>query len=154
MKGILLIGLVALAMMAAPTGAGMIDEKPLAAPESATRAPLYERLGGRERITAVVSDMVDAVAADPRLSGRFSGANLPRLKAGFVEQFCEAAGGPCRYGGAEMKAVHAGMAITDIEFEALLEALGRALERHPVSPEARSELLSLIGQLRAQIVGQ
>ena len=41
---------------------------------------LYDRLGGKPAITAVVDDFVGNVAADKRVNGRFANANIPRLK--------------------------------------------------------------------------
>ena len=40
---------------------------------------LYERLGGKEAITAVVDDFVGRVAADKRINGFFAKANISRL---------------------------------------------------------------------------
>lgn len=77
---------------------------------------LYERLGGKPAIQAVVDDFVGNVAADTRINQRFAGANIPRLKTMLADQICEAAGGPCQYAGRSMKAAHAGMKIADPEF--------------------------------------
>ena len=57
-------------------------------------ASLYDRLGGKPAITAVVDDFVGNVAADARINQRFAGANVPRLKTMLVEQICAASGGP------------------------------------------------------------
>src|SRR5215470_17813587 len=84
---------------------------------------LYERLGGKEAITAVVDDFVGRVAADKRINGFFAKANVPRLKRRLVDQICEATGGPCTYTGKDMKTAHKGMGITDADFNALVEDL-------------------------------
>ncbi|MBP6607191.1 MAG: group 1 truncated hemoglobin, partial [Nitrospira sp.] len=42
---------------------------------------LYDRLGGKTAITAVVDDFVGRVAADTRINGKFANANIPRLKS-------------------------------------------------------------------------
>ena len=76
---------------------------------------LYQRLGGKPAITAVVDDFVGNVAADPRINQRFAGADIPRLKRMLVEQICQTSGGPCTYVGRDMRTAHAGMDITDAE---------------------------------------
>lgn len=96
--------------------AGMRDEMMM-------KKSLYERLGGTPAITAVVDDFVANVAADSRINGRFAGTNIPRLKTLLVDQVCEATGGPCKYQGRDMKSAHAGMGITNAEFNALVEDL-------------------------------
>ncbi|MGZ9067367.1 MAG: group 1 truncated hemoglobin, partial [Burkholderiales bacterium] len=41
---------------------------------------LYQRLGGKPAITAVVDDFVANVAADARINGFFATTDIPRLK--------------------------------------------------------------------------
>src|SRR5207244_2127772 len=84
--------------------------------KSAMTPTLYERLGGKGAITAVVEDFVGRVAADKRINGKFALANIPRLKMLLVEQICAASGGPCTYTGRDMKTAHAGMGITGAQF--------------------------------------
>lgn len=79
---------------------------------------LYDRLGGRPAITAVVNDFVGNVAADNRINGFFARTDIPRLKRLLVEQICAGTGGPCRYTGGDMKTAHAGMGVTDSQFTA------------------------------------
>lgn len=114
---------------------------------------LYERLGGKPAIIAVVDDFIGNVAADARINGRFAGADIPRLKASLVDQICEAAGGPCTYTGPDMRTAHAGMGITDGEFDALVEDLVRSLDRFAVPARERDELLGALGGMRGDIVG-
>ena len=57
---------------------------------------LYERLGGRPAIEAVVDDFVARVAADERINKFFADADIPRLKKNLADQISEAAGGPER----------------------------------------------------------
>lgn len=116
--------------------------------------PLYDRLGGKPAITAVVDDFVGNVAADTRINQRFAGTNIPRLKAMLVDQICEASGGPCKYTGRSMQAAHAGMKITDAEFGALVEDLVKSLDKFRVPPEEKKELLSALGGMKGEIVGQ
>jgi len=115
---------------------------------------LYERLGGKEAITAVVDDFVANVAADNRINGFFAKTNIPRLKANLVDQICQATGGPCTYTGRDMKAAHKGMGITDANFNALVEDLQKSLNKFKVPEKEQGELLGILGSLKPQIVGQ
>src|SRR5215470_14400065 len=102
--------------------------------DSMTRpdASLYQRLGGKEAITAVVDDFVGNVAADNRINKFFARADVPRLKKLLVEQICSASGGPCAYTGRDMKTVHAGMGVNDADFNALVEDLVKSLDKFKV----------------------
>ena len=94
----------------------------------AATTSLYDRLGGRAAITAVVDDFIGNVAVDQRINQRFQGADIPRLKTMLVDQICEASGGPCTYTGKTMLEAHRGMKVTDAEFTALVEDLVRSLD--------------------------
>ncbi len=113
---------------------------------------LYQRLGGREAITAVVDDFVANVTADSRINGRFANTNIPRFKQLLVEQICQGSGGPCVYTGRDMKTTHAGMGIKDAEFDALVEDLVQSLDKHKVPAAEKQELLGILGPMKADIV--
>jgi hemoglobin len=81
---------------------------------------LFERLGGKEAISAVVDDFVARCAGDARINAKFAKTDVPRLKAMLVDQVCEASGGPCTYSGRSMKETHDGMGVTAGEFDALV----------------------------------
>lgn len=115
---------------------------------------LYERLGGKEAITAVVDDFVANVAADNRINGFFAKTNIPRLKTNLVDQICQATGGPCTYTGRDMKTAHKGMGITDADFNALVQDLQKSLNKFKVPDKEQGELLGILGSLKPQIVGQ
>jgi hemoglobin len=113
---------------------------------------LYQRLGGKEAITAVVDDFVANVAADSRINGRFANTNIPSFKQLLVEQICDASDGPCTYTGRDMKTTHAGMGIKDAEFDALVEDLVQSLDKHKVPAAEKQELLGILGPMKADIV--
>ena len=113
---------------------------------------LYERLGGKPAITAVVEDFVGRVAADNRINGKFANANIPRLKMLLVEQICQATGGPCTYTGRDMKTAHAGMGIKSEEFDALVGDLVATLNKFKVPEREKNELLGALGPMKKDIV--
>jgi hemoglobin len=115
---------------------------------------LYSRLGGQPAIEAVVGQFLTNVGGDDRINGRFANADLPRLNRLLVEQICEATGGPCTYTGRDMRSAHAGMMITDAEFNALVEDLVAALDQFEVPAREQSELLGALGGMKGDIVGQ
>lgn len=117
-----------------------------------TDATLYDRLGGKSAITAVVDDFVERVANDSRINGRFANANIPRLKMKLVEQICQASGGPCTYTGRDMKAAHAGMGIGNADFVALVEDLVASLNKFKVGDQEKNELLGALGPMQQDIV--
>jgi hemoglobin len=118
---------------------------------------LYDRLGGRTAIVAVVDDFVANCAADARINTFFAATaadpkRLAAFKNHLVEQICEASGGPCKYTGRDMKSAHAGMGISNADFDALVEDLTKTLDKFKVGKAEQGQLLGVLGPMRPQIV--
>ena len=122
------------------------------APSPPAQASLYDRLGGKPAITAVVDDFVANVAADRRINHFFRRANVPHLKAELVDQICAASGGPCTYTGKSMKDAHRGMHITSADFDALVGDLKKSLDKFNVGETEQSQLLGALGPMKGDIV--
>lgn len=120
--------------------------------ESSKGRSLYERLGGKAAITAVVDTFVTKVGADKRINGYFASTDLTKLKRHLGNQICEASGGPCQYTGRTMKQTHAGMGVTDAAFGALVEDLVAALDHHKVGKAEKDDLLAVLGPMKDDIV--
>ena len=119
---------------------------------SAAEKSLYDRLGGKTAITAVVDDFVGSVAGDTRINGKFANANIPRLKSMLVDQICQASGGPCTYTGRDMKSTHAGMGVSSSDFDALVGDLVATLNKFKVPEREKNELLGALGPMKGDIV--
>ena len=113
---------------------------------------LYDRLGGKPAITAVVDQFVANVANDKRINERFATTDIPRLKKHLVDQVCTASGGPCTYTGRDMKSTHAGMRITAPDFNALVEDLVASLDTFKVPEAEKKELLGILSPMKKEIV--
>jgi hemoglobin len=148
--GLMVLGVLTVLMGCAERGASNASKHPVTGPTSTTS--LYNRLGGKPAITAVVDQFVANVAADRRINGRFATTDIPRLKGHLVDQVCSAAGGPCVYSGRDMKRTHTGMGITTAEFEALVQDLVAALDTFHVPAGEKQELLGLLGPMKKDIV--
>jgi hemoglobin len=116
------------------------------------QSSLYERLGGKDAIVAVIDAFVGRAAGDGRINPKFARTDVPRLKAMLVDQVCEASGGPCTYGGRRMRETHTGMGVTAGEFDALVEDLVATLDTFTVPKAEQGELLGLLAPMRADIV--
>ncbi|HZS52497.1 MAG TPA: hypothetical protein VFA54_16630 [Bryobacterales bacterium] len=116
---------------------------------------LYERLGGYDTIAAIVDDLLAMLREDPRF-GRFvmerSLDSHQRARQLLVDQLCALAGGPCFYVGRDMKTSHAGLGITESEWNANLEYAIAALKKNGVPQAEQGEFLSLFTRYREEIV--
>lgn len=121
---------------------------------SAETKSLYDRLGGKDAITAVVDDFIGNVAADARINSFFANTDIPKLKQMLVDQICEASGGPCKYTGRTMKEAHTGMKIKSEHFDALVEDLVKSLDKFKVGEKEKGDLLGALGPMKPDIVEQ
>jgi hemoglobin len=114
---------------------------------------LYDRLGGNAAITAVIGDFVDKqVVPDARINTFFANTDLTNLKKLLVEFTANAAGGPEKYTGRDMKSSHAGMNVTTAAFNALVEDLSKSLDVFKVPAQEKTDLLNKLAPLSADIV--
>ena len=118
---------------------------------------LYDRLGKKKAITAVVDEFVARVGADARINKYFAAdvkdpARMKKFKANLVDQICEASGGPCKYKGKDMKTAHVGMGVSGGDFNALVEDLSGALDKFMVGAHEKEQLLGALAPMKPQIV--
>src|SRR5215470_10800681 len=113
---------------------------------------LYDRLGGRPGIDAVMHTFVGNIGRDKRVNVRFLFVDMDVLQAHLTDQICSASGGPCTYTGRAMKPLHAPMHVRGAEFDAMGEDLVAALKAHAVPERETKELLAIIVSTRADIV--
>jgi hemoglobin len=125
--------------------------------ETKQEASLFDRLGGKKAIQAVVNDFVDIVRADERIKNQkvanlMETIDINQLKAHLVDQVCMGTGGPCKYTGRSMKATHKGLGITGAEFNYVVDDLVQTLNKYNVPEKEKQELLAILGPMRPDIV--
>ena len=150
---VMLAGVFAAALVAAAAQPSFAGQQEAAKGKAATKEKsLYERLGGKDAITAVVAQFVANVGADTRINKFFANTDLEKLKMHLVNQICEASGGPCKYTGRTMKEAHKGMGVASADFNALVEDLVKALDKFNVGKKEKDELLGVLGPMQKDIV--
>lgn len=145
---------------------------PNGVPKADQKKTLYDRLGGKDGVDAIVSDFTTRVMADPTVNwerkgvkqggisihrGRSmewdaSGENINRLKTHLAQFIAIKTGGPTTYSGVEMKQAHAGMRITNTEFDASVGSLKATLDKLQIPNDEQKELLAIIESTRNQVV--
>ena len=115
---------------------------------------LYDRMGGRDALIGIVEDFLTNVAADKRIAPFFQGIDSQGLRQKLVDQLCEAAGGPCKYTGRDMAAMHDGMAIKQEHWDAFVEDLKHSLDKFKVAEPEAKDLMTIIGKMHDAIVAK
>ncbi|MCB1910080.1 MAG: group 1 truncated hemoglobin [Rhodocyclaceae bacterium] len=136
------LGLVATGLVALSLSAGAIAED----------KTLYQRLGGKPALEAVVGELWAITSADERINHYFANTKPEAFAGQLVDFLCQAAGGPCQYEGKDMQAAHTGMSLTDADFAALAENVEMALDKFDVPAKEHGEVMAMLGSLKSAVV--
>lgn len=93
---------------------------------------LYDRLGGRDGIAAVVADFYDRLVADDDLGPFFEDADLDSLRRTQTVFLCEAAGGPETYDATPVREAHLDIPFTPEHIQRAVELLYESLDEFDV----------------------
>ncbi len=108
--------------------------------------------GDDGRLKAAVAVLYNRATADPVLAPWFAGVDLARLKAHQRAFLAMTLGGPDTFSGRSLGAAHAGLAITDAAFDAMLGHLASALIDVGMEGSAVDGLIDRIRPVRNDIV--
>jgi hemoglobin len=119
-----------------------------------SEATLYERLGGEEKIRAIVTDAVALHHKNPAIKTRFDNAQKSdaELVDLLTDLVCFGTGGPQEYKGMSMPDAHKGMNISEAEFVAVLDDILEALTSHEIGEREKAELLALAYSMKNDVV--
>ena len=141
-----------LAVMLVPSGRTLAQEKQDTKPAENS---LYHRMGGYEVIVEVVDDFLVQLRQDKafdRFGGGRSQNSLARTRQLVLDQICNLTGGPCAYIGRDMKSAHAGLAITDAEWDSAVKKFEVSLDKFKVAEQEHKEFIAMIQKLKPDVV--
>lgn len=113
---------------------------------------IYDEIGGAASVAAAVDDFYARVLADPTLSPFFADVEMAKLKAHQRAFIAAAIGGSEIYQGRDMAAAHAGLAISDANFDAVVGHLVATLTGLGVPADTIAAIGAKLAPLRADIV--
>jgi len=113
---------------------------------------LYERLGEREAIAAVVDEFYDRVLDDGELAGYFEGADTDALREHQTQFLASVTGGPVDWDGDDMQSAHEHLGVTAADFGRVAEHLDGALREFDVPDEEREAVMGAVASYEGDIV--
>jgi hemoglobin len=123
-----------------------------AAPAEAEAASIYEAIGGRAAVVAAVDGLYGRLMADPVLGPFFPGGVGARHRAFVVTVLGEALGGPERYRGPDLVAVHRGLGISNAHFDQTAAHLAATLDELGVPGHLADRIVGIVAGLRPAVV--
>jgi hemoglobin len=131
--------------------------RPAGAQAPAPAPSLYQRLGGYDALAAVTDDFIGRLVTDSSLSRFFGGHSKNsqgRIRQLVLDQLCAVTGGPCVYIGRDMKSTHAGLGITQANWDKSVLLLVATLNKFNVPQKEQQEVLTAVSSLKGDIVEQ
>jgi hemoglobin len=130
---------------------------PVTAQQPAAQQPpsLYKRLGGYDALAAVTDDFLGRLSGDAQFAKFFAGHStdsIKRIRQLIVDQLCNVTGGPCAYTGRDMKTSHAGLGITEKDWDTSVKFLVATLDKFNVPAKEKDEVLATVSTLKKDIV--
>ncbi|WP_436909076.1 truncated hemoglobin [Halosimplex marinum] len=117
-----------------------------------TGATLYDRLGGREGIEAVVDEFYDRLLADDELGPFFEDADLEMLRRTQADFLCEAAGGPESYDAAPVREAHLHVPFTEDHILRAIDILDETLATFDVPEEDADKVVQAVAAYEADLL--
>lgn len=113
---------------------------------------LFDKYGGFNTFSAVVSSFYQKVLDSDQLAHYFENVNMDKLMNHQTNFLSKALGGPDQYEGRDLKKVHARFEITLPDFQEVAELLAESLDEGGVEAEDVKTIISVVGGLQDQIV--
>jgi hemoglobin len=112
---------------------------------------LYEKLGGKEAISAVVDEFYKRVLADDLINGFFKETDMEKQRQHQTAFISFALGGP-KYSGKSMEKAHEGMNLQPEHFNAVARHLTGALAHLGVLEADIDQVLTTVATLKDAIL--
>jgi hemoglobin len=121
--------------------------------DGAGETSLYDRMGGWDNIARIVNDTIALHQANPEISAYFADVDTEVLAGHVTAFFAAGVGGPSKYTGRDMTTTHAGMDMTDADFDSAVADVLRACEMNGVGEADRAEVAAILESLRPAVMG-
>lgn len=116
---------------------------------------LYQKLGGKAAIDAVVEAFYVKVLADNRIKHLFDDINMTKQRRKQKEFLSAAFGGPIPWTGKDLAKAHANIpGLTDAHFDAVAENLQKTLVELKVKKELADQVMAIAASTREAVLNR
>jgi hemoglobin len=116
---------------------------------------LYEKLGGKAALDAVIDSFYVKILADDRIKHFFEDINMKRQIRKQKEFLAAAFGGPTPWTGKDLRKAHSSLhGLNETHFAAVAEHLQKTLEEFKVKKELIDQVMAIAGGARDQVLNR
>ena len=113
---------------------------------------VYQQLGGQPKVEEIVDNFITEIEFDPRMFEFFKDSDIDRFREKMIEHLCLLTGGPCEYTGDTMEQVHAGMNITESDFNHGVDLFINAMNKAGVPHRIQNKVLAVMAPTRKEMI--
>ena len=132
--------------------AGACEEAAADIEQRQAERSLYDRIGGRDGIQAILVEMVDLHMANPEIKPLFDAVDMDRFFRNSTDFVSAGAGADVEYTGRDVTAVHERLNLTSSLFLAAGADLEQAMQNLGVAPDERQEMMCALVSLRGLVL--
>ena len=115
---------------------------------------LYQKLGGKAALEAVIDAFYVKVLADNRIKDIFADVNMDKQAKRQKAFLAAAFGGPVAWTGKDMRKAHADLKLTEEHFNAVAENLLKTLEEFKVKKELIDQVMAIAGSVKNDVLNK
>jgi hemoglobin len=116
------------------------------------KTTLYAELGGQQAVAAIVDNFIHEIEFNDIMFRYFAESDIERFREKLNEHLCLLANGPCQYTGDTMEQVHAGMNITESDFNLGVDLFIAAMTKANIPHPIQNKLLAKLVPTRKEII--
>jgi hemoglobin len=119
---------------------------------ASTDKSLYDELGGQATVAQIVDNFIHEIEYNQVMFAYFAESDIDRFRSKLNEHLCFLADGPCAYTGDTMEQVHAGMNISEGDFNLGVDLFIAAMTKANVPHPLQNKLLAKMVPTRKEII--
>ena len=119
---------------------------------ASTQVSLYDELGGKDTVAQIVDNFIHEIEYNKTMFAYFAESDIARFREKLNEHLCLLANGPCTYTGDTMEQVHAGMNISEGDFNLGVDLFIAAMTKANVPHTVQNKLLAKMVPTRKEII--
>lgn len=112
----------------------------------------FQQLGGLPKVEQIVDNFITEIEYDETMFEFFKDSNIDRFREKMIEHICHLTGGPCEYTGDKMEQVHAGMNISEGNFNHAVDLFINAMNKADVPHPIQNKVLATMAPTRKDMI--
>jgi hemoglobin len=115
---------------------------------------LYEQIGGSAKVAEIVDNFISEIEYSPEIFPYFENTDVSRFREKLIEHLCILTSGPCNYTGDTMVQVHAGMGISERDFNKGVDLFINAMNKAGIEHRLQNQVIATMAPTRGDIIYQ